>query len=77
MMTNNNATLAVITGGSRGIGFGIAKQLVTKHDILIVCRSAPREDSVAELKEVRPNATVEYVVGLDCADTQKVCVLNE
>lgn len=71
-MVTSQPTLAVITGGSRGIGLGIAKQLAIKHDILIVCRSAPSEEKVAELKSVRPNATIEYVIGLDCADTQKV-----
>jgi len=70
-MTADTQTLAVITGGSRGIGFGIAKQLAAKHDILVVCRSSPIEDNVAELKNVRPNATIEYMVGLDCAETQK------
>jgi NAD(P)-dependent dehydrogenase (short-subunit alcohol dehydrogenase family) len=71
-MTADTQTLAVITGGSRGIGFGIAKQLAAKHDILVVCRSSPIEDNIAELKNVRPNATIEYMVGLDCAETQKV-----
>lgn len=71
-MTADTQTLAVITGGSRGIGFGIAKQLAAKHDILVVCRSSPIEENVAELKNVRPNAAIEYMVGLDCAETQKV-----
>jgi NAD(P)-dependent dehydrogenase (short-subunit alcohol dehydrogenase family) len=51
-MVTSQPTLAVITGGSRGIGLGIAKQLAIKHDILIVCRSAPSEEKVAELKSV-------------------------
>lgn len=71
-MTSPKSTLAVVTGGSRGIGLSIAKRLATKHDILIVCRTAPSEDNVAELKAVRPNAVVHYVVGPDCAETQKV-----
>jgi NAD(P)-dependent dehydrogenase (short-subunit alcohol dehydrogenase family) len=66
--------LAVITGGSRGIGHGIAKNLVQKHDILILSRTEPITDSVEELKSVRPEAKIEYVVGLDCVETQKVCL---
>jgi hypothetical protein len=71
-MTSSKFTLAVVTGGSRGIGLSIAKRLATKHDILIVCRTAPSDDNVAELKAVRPDAVVHYVVGPDCAETQKV-----
>jgi NAD(P)-dependent dehydrogenase (short-subunit alcohol dehydrogenase family) len=72
-MSSPNPTLAVVTGGSRGIGLSIAKRLATKHDILIVSRTSPSEDSVAELKNIRPDAVIHYVVGLDCTETQKAC----
>lgn len=71
MTTSDSTTLAIITGGSRGIGLGIAKSLVQKHDLLILSRTEPVADSVEELKSVRPEAKIEYVVGLDCVDTQK------
>lgn len=74
MTTSDSTTLAIITGGSRGIGLGIAKSLVQKHDLLILSRTEPVADSVEELKSVRPEAKIEYVVGLDCVDTQKVCL---
>lgn len=72
-MVTPNPTLAVITGGSRGIGLSIAKRLAKKHDIVIVCRNTPSEESVAELKNVRTDAVIHYEIGPDCAETQKVC----
>ncbi|KAI9286007.1 hypothetical protein BC943DRAFT_359712 [Umbelopsis sp. AD052] len=74
-MVTPNPTLAVVTGGSRGIGLSIAKRLAKKHDIVIVCRNAPSEESVAELKNVRTDAVIHYEIGPDCAETQKA--LNE
>ncbi|MEL6243434.1 MAG: SDR family oxidoreductase [Pseudomonadota bacterium] len=42
------APVALITGGTRGIGRGIVAQFVADHDVALTWRSTPPDDSLAE-----------------------------
>ena len=61
-MTNQTQRVALITGGSSGIGFEMAKQMVAQHSVVIICgRSQEKLDDakrkVPELVTIRCDVT--------------------
>ena len=54
--------VALVTGGSRGIGLGIAEALATEGCSLVITGRRPAEDRVAVVERLRQHGTrVEYV----------------
>lgn len=55
--------IAIITGGSRGIGFATAERFIEEGATVIVAASSPAnaEKAVAKLKEKYPEATVDGI----------------
>ena len=55
--------VAIITGGSRGIGFATAEKFINEGaSVIITASSQPSADrAVAKLKEKYPDATVEGI----------------
>ena len=62
--------VALITGGSRGIGFGIARQLAMADMDLVICGRRTEEECQAHLDQLRKlGATVLYCV-CDISDSE-------
>jgi len=67
----NSRRVALVTGGSRGIGLAIARALATSgHDVAITARNAERgADAVAELTSLGAHA---YAVSMDVGQPDDV-----
>ncbi|MEG2038986.1 MAG: SDR family NAD(P)-dependent oxidoreductase [Oscillospiraceae bacterium] len=70
--------VAVVTGGSRGIGFAVAEQYIIEGAKVAVCGSKleSAEAAVAKLKANHPNAEV-IAVRLDVRSTEQVDAMVE
>src|ERR1700712_5583680 len=65
-MQKTDTKVALVTGGTRGIGLGIAKKLAAKNFNLVITGRRSREEAQPALAEVQehfasPNLRVEYV----------------
>ncbi len=65
--------VAIITGGSRGIGYATAEKFIQEGAIVILAASSPKnaELAVSKLRETYPSATVEGI-SPDLADLESV-----
>lgn len=70
MLTNK---VAIVTGGTRGIGYAIVEKFLENHAAVILCGSRPAtaEKAVASLKEKNPDWPVEGI-SPDLADYEAV-----
>ena len=70
MLTNK---VAIVTGGTRGIGYAIVEKFLENHAAVILCGSRPAtaEKAVAALKEKNPDLPVEGI-SPDLADYEAV-----
>jgi NAD(P)-dependent dehydrogenase (short-subunit alcohol dehydrogenase family) len=57
--------VALVTGGSRGIGLGIARRLAACHFDLVVCGRRPEKEVLAELDELRQGGAKTMYVRAD------------
>ena len=55
--------IAIVTGGSRGIGFATVEAFLAEGAAVVLCGSRPEsaEKAVAQLKEKHPDAKVEGI----------------
>ena len=60
---------AIVTGGSRGIGYGIAEALAAENWNLAICARQENSDAAENLMKKFPSVTVRYYkcdVSTDC-----------
>jgi 3-oxoacyl-[acyl-carrier protein] reductase len=60
-MTQSLRRSALVTGGTRGIGLGVARALVREGWDLVLCGVRPEADVMDVLEELRQQRTVHYV----------------
>src|SRR5262245_51003192 len=58
---------ALITGGTRGIGLGIARALVREGWELVLCGTRPESEVEATMEDLRRNASSVHYVAADIA----------
>ena len=65
--------VAVVTGGTRGIGFAIVKKYLENGATVVLCgsRQETADKAVQELKEIDPNYNVEGI-GLDLNNPEEI-----
>ncbi len=77
-MTTNQKRVALVTGGSRGIGFGIAKELASAGFQVVINGRKPADEITASLEELKELGGNPIYIQADIADLdQQVKLLDE
>lgn len=67
-----NKRIAIITGGSSGVGLGIAKKLVSENIITVIVSRSPEKLEKAKLELCKINTENVYSVSADVSDSAQV-----
>ena len=63
----NDQPTVLITGGSRGLGLGIARDLVSDHRVITVARNSPEQ----------PDQRIDHRTGFDLANRECLEMLTD